>query len=175
MRPPFSLGLVTYEFPHLASFTVTVPCSQNGFIPAKLVVTFSHHVFTEAWDDAIHTIDLAITENGEKRAFCLERYNWSLDLADIVRYHVAGRAFWGRDRNGVWNNFFYEQRNARLIPYAVYFRVGKATKIDGVDGVLHVISGYENSKLPKARTFDAIKFGTIVGKAIGFKKEPETE
>lgn len=174
MPQTFLINAVVYDLAHLSSFTVTIPSREENCASAKLVVTFGHHVFTEQWDDAHHTIDLAITENGERRAFCLERYNWSQDLAGIIRYHVAGRAFWGRDRNGNWNNFFYEQRNGRVNPYAIYFRVGKASNIKGVDGILHIISAYENPDLPKARHFQSIKFATIVGKEIGFKQTLKT-
>lgn len=160
MPSSFSLGGVEYPLDHLQSFPVTVPAKDPLAAPAILQVTMSNHVFTEKWDEAAHSPDHLIDENNDPRAFCPVRYGCSIGIPGIIQYHVGGKAFVGRDSKGAKNHFFYAEPDG--IPYPVYFRLGRASRIPGVHGILHLISAYQNPDLPARHRFQAIKFARLV-------------
>lgn len=156
----FSLAGVAYPLAHLQSFRVTVPQKDPLQAPAVLQVTFSNHVYTEKWNDVIHTADHRIEANNEARAFCSVRYGCSIALPALIAYHVGGKAFEGRDSNGAMNRFFYAEADS--IPYPIYFKLGRADRIPGVDGVLHIISAYQRPMMPARHRFQSIKFARLV-------------
>lgn len=156
----FHLAGVQYPLRHLSRFTVVVPAKDPLASPAKLEVTFSHHVFSEKWDETLHTAEHRYEAGGEVRAFCPVRYGCSINLPAIVGYHVAGKAFESRDGNGVLNHFFYADADG--IAYPVFFRLRKSDRIMGVDGILHIVSAYQNPKLPAKHKHNAVKFARLV-------------
>jgi hypothetical protein len=156
----FKLGGVEYPLGHLDAFEVTVAAKEPLAAPAVLRVTFSHHVFSEKWDDAKHTIGHEFEADGEKRAFCSVRYGCSIELRNIIEYHVAGKAFMSRDGNGVMRHLFYAEADG--IAYPVFFKLSKAKHIPGVDGIMHVISAYQNVALPAKHKLQSVKFARVV-------------
>ena len=160
MANAFQLGTIAYPLDHLERFRVVVPAKDPLASAATLEVTFSHHVFSEKWDDAVHTAVRAYEAEGGKRAFCPVRYGCSINLRAIVEYHVAGKAFLSRDGKGTWNHLFYGEADS--IPYPVFFRLRKANRIEGVHGILHVISAYQNPELPSRNRLQSIKFPRLV-------------
>jgi len=159
-RDNFLLKGVEYPLAHLNSFRVTVPAKDPLIDPAILQVTFSCHVFSEKWRNDEHEPEYRFRENSEERAFCPIRYGCSIGLQNIIDFHIAGKAFEGRDGNGNLNHFFYADADG--ISYPVYFRLGKANKIPGVDGILHIISAYQNPDLRARHRFQSIKFARLV-------------
>lgn len=158
-RNPVLYGDSELPLDHLRSFRVVVNPKDPLAAPAILQVTFSCHVFSEKWDET-HEEARRYVESGEVRAFCPVRYGCSISLPQIVNYHVEGKAYEGRDSNGAKNHFFYAE--AENIPYPVFFRLGRATKIPGVHGVLHIISAYQNPRLPARNRLQSIKFARLV-------------
>jgi hypothetical protein len=156
----FTLTGVEYPLGHLAPFDVIVPAKDPLASPATLRVSFSHHVFSEKWNDAGHPPDHEYVCDGEKRAFCSARYGCSIDLRPIIEYNVAGKAFLSRDGNGVQRHLFYGEADG--IPYPVFFKLAKAKQIPGVDGIMHVISAYQNASLPARHRLQSIKFARMV-------------
>ncbi|WP_156347208.1 hypothetical protein [Sphingomonas sp. Leaf33] len=154
------MGETEYPLAHLDRFQVIVPAKDPLAAPATLEVTFSHHVFSEKWDDSRHIDAHAFTADGEKRAFCPVRYGCSIGLRAIVEYHIGGKAFQSRDGNGVLSYLFYAE--AEGIAYPAFFRLRKASRIPGVDGILHVISAYQNPDLPARHRLQSIKFARLV-------------
>jgi hypothetical protein len=156
----FVLAGVEYPLGHLKSFKVTVPAKEPLAAPAILLVTFSHHVFSEKWDEQKHTPEHKFEADGERRAFCPVRYSYSINLRKIIEYHIGGKAFLSRDGKGIWNYLFYG--DADSIAYPVFFRLGRADRIEGVDGILHIISAYQNPDLPAKNRLQAVKFARLV-------------
>jgi hypothetical protein len=156
----FMLAGVEYPLSHLNSYKVTVPAKDPLAAPAILLVTFSHHVFSEKWDEQTHTHDYKFEANGERRAFCPVRYGCSINLHSVIEYHVGGKAFLSRDGKGVWNHLFYGEADG--IAYPIFFRLGRADRIEGVDGILHIISAYQNPNLPARNRLEAVKFARLV-------------
>jgi hypothetical protein len=156
----FKMGDAEYPLTHLDRFQVVVPAKDPLAAPATLAVTFSHHVFSVKWDPAKHTDAHAYQADGEKRAFCPVRYGCSINLRGIIEYHIGGKAFLSRDGKGVWNHLFYSE--AEGVPYPVFFRLGKASRTDGVDGILHIISAYQSPLLPARNKLQSIKFARLV-------------
>lgn len=159
-RVSFNIGGFEYPLHHVGGFRVTVPAKDPLAAPAVLQVTCSCHVYSERWDDDVHSPEHRLEEDGEVRAFCPVRYGCSIQLPDLIRYHVGGKAFKMRDRNGVWNHFFYAEADG--IPYPIYFRLGRANQIRGADGILHVISAYQNADLRARHRYDSVKFARLV-------------
>ena len=159
----FTLGGAVYPLGHLQSFRVRVPQSDPLRAPAVLQVTFSNHAYTEKWDGEKHPVEHRIAANKEVRAFCPVRYGCSINLRTLIDYHVRGKAFEGRDSQGAMNRFFYAEADS--IPYPIYFGLGRASQITGVDGILHVISAYQNPAMLARHRFQSIKFARLVHQA----------
>lgn len=159
-RVSFSLDGHDYPLGHLRGFRVVVPANDPLVSPVTLQITFSCHVYSEKWDALRHNEASRFIEDGEVRSFCAVRYGCSINLEDAIRKSLEGKAYWGRDGNGAWNSFFY--CSADSIPYPVYFRLGKADRINGVDGLMHVITAYQNPSLQARHRYQAIKFARLV-------------
>jgi hypothetical protein len=155
----FSLAGMEYPLSHLNGFTIVVPAKDPLASPATLLVTFSHHVFSEKWNISRHTAEHRYEAAGEIRAFCPIRYGCSIDLRKIVEYQVLGKAFKSRDGNGHWNHFFNAQADG--IAYPVFFRLRKPDRNSGVDGILHIVSAYQDPSLSVKRR-QTIKFARLV-------------
>lgn len=162
MTAPFSLGGASYPLDHLTSLRVTVPARDPLANPAILQVTFSNHVYSVKWDPDAHVEERRIVIGNEVRAFCPVRYGCSIVLPDLIRYHVGGKAFEGRDGNGARNHFFYAEADG--IQYPIFFNLRRATHIRGAHGILHIISSYQNPGLPARHRFLAVKFARLVHK-----------
>jgi hypothetical protein len=156
----FTLAGVEYPLDHLRSFRVVVPARDPLAAPAVLQVTFSNHVYTEKWDAAVHAPSRLLDDNDEQRAFCPVRYGCSIALPQLINASVVGKAYEGRDSKGARNHFFYAE--ADEISYPIFFRLGRADRIAGAHGVLHIISAYQNPRLPARHRFQAIKFARLV-------------
>lgn len=156
----FSLGGVDYPLGHLAPFDVIVPAKDPLASSATLRVTFSHHVFSEKWDDSKHQADHEFYEDGERRAFCSVRFGCSIDLRQIIEYHVGGKAYESRDSNGILRHLFYADADG--IQYPVFFNLRRANKIPSVDGILHIISAYQKPDLPARVRLQSVKFARLV-------------
>lgn len=137
-----------------------VPAKEPLAKAATLQVTFSCHVYSEKWDASVHQQTTWFEEDGQHRSFCSVRYGCSMKIEAIIRGGLEGKVFWGKDGNGISNSFFYGQADG--IPYPIYFSLGKADNINGVDGLLHVISAYQNPKIPPRHKLQAIKFARLV-------------
>lgn len=158
-RNHIKFGGADYPLDHLRSFRAVVPAKDPLAMPAVLQVTYSCHVFSEKWVDGMDA-DRKYTERGEDRAFCPVRYGCSINLPQLVNYHVAGKAFEGRDSNGAKNFFFYAE--ADNVPYPIFFRLGKASNIPGAHGILHILSAYQNPSLKARHKLQSIKFARLV-------------
>lgn len=158
-RNPVSFGDSEFPLDHLRSFRVVVGAKDPLAAPAVLQITFSCHVFSEKWVDGMDEAR-RYTEGGEQRAFCPVRYGCSINLPQLLNYHVEGKAFVGRDSNGAKNHFFYAEADG--IAYPIFFRLGRATKIPGAHGILHVISAYQHPNLPAKHRLQAINFARLV-------------
>jgi hypothetical protein len=156
----FNLAGVDYPLGHLAPFDVTVPAKDPLAAPAILRVTFSHHVFSVKWDGTLHAEDHEYIADGERRAFCPVRYGCSIELRQIIEYHVGGKAFKSRDGNGYMRDLFYAEADG--ITYPVFFKLAKAKRIMGVDGILHVISAYQKADMPAKHKLQSVKFARLV-------------
>jgi hypothetical protein len=163
----FSLGGADYPLDHLRGLRVTVPQKDPLQAPATLQVIFSNHVYTVKWDDNVHTPEHRIELNGEVRAFCPVRYGCSIGLEAHINYHVAGKAYEGRDSRGAMNRFFYAVADG--IPYPIYFGLDAADRIRGVDGVLRIISAYQNPNLLARNRYQSIKFARLVHRSCAPK------
>lgn len=59
-----------------------------------------------------------------------------IGLRAHIEYHVAGKAYEGRDSNGAMNRFFYAEADG--IPYPIYFGLGAANRLCARDPCVHI-------------------------------------
>lgn len=156
----FSFADKDYPLFHLRGLRLTVPAKDPLMASALLQTTFSTHVYSEKWDETKHAEERRFEAKGEVRAFCPIRYACSLSLPDLLRHCIGGKAYLGRDSKGNKNHFFYGASDGT--PYPIYFRLTKADRIKGVDGVLHIISAYQRPGMKPRSKFEAIKFARLV-------------
>jgi hypothetical protein len=156
----FLLAGVEYPLGHLNSFKVLVPAKDPLAAAATLLVTFSHHVFSEKWDEQAHTPDHKFEADGERRAFCPVRYGCSINLRHMIEYHVGGKAYKSRDGNGFWNHLFYDHADGS--PYPIFFNLGRADRIEGVDGILRIKSAHQKHNFLARNRLETIKFARLV-------------
>lgn len=149
-----------YPLVHLKGFRVVVPAKDPLQSPATLQVTFSCHVYSQKWNAAAHDEASRFEEDGQERCFCPVRYGCSMNLEQAIRGHLGGKAYWGRDGNGAWNSFFYSTADG--VPYPIYFRLRPADRINGVDGLMHVISAYQNQDMQASHRYQAVRFARLV-------------
>lgn len=160
MRSSFILAGQSYTLRHLRGFRVCVPAKEPLAKPAELQVTFSCHVYSEKWDPALHQMQNKFLEDGQERSFCPVRYGCSIKLEQIIRASLEGKVYWSRDGNGVLNSFIYGFADS--IPYPIYFSLGKAERINQADGLMQIISAYQNPNLLARHRFQAVKFARLV-------------
>ncbi|WP_146037347.1 hypothetical protein [Novosphingobium guangzhouense] len=156
----FSLNGHEYPLGHLDPFEVTVAAKDPLASPAVLRVICSHHVFSVKWDDNEHTADHEFTYNKERRAFCPVRYGCSIEIEDIVKYHINGKAYVSKDGKGISRHLFYAVADS--IPYPVVFDLAKAKHIPEVDGIMRIISAYQKPLLPARNKLQSINFARLV-------------
>lgn len=165
-RQPIVIRGVTYLLDHLEPFTVTVAGKTPADGACVLAVTFSHHAFSQVWTDDCDP-DHKINENGEHRVFCPVRHHWSQGLKARIRGHLTDKAYLSYDGGGKLNHMFVSKLSPASPPYVIVFQVTKTVNIKGVDGQLHILSAYENDRLPKLSSFDRIRFANLVSKTTG--------
>lgn len=156
----FTLNGVNYPLDHLDDFDVLVAAKDPLMSPATLRVTFSHHVFSKAWKNGVDDVDHEYEKDGARRAFCATRYGCSIELRNLIEYHIAGKAFYSRDGNGVQNTLFYAVADG--ITYLIIFNLRRSDWLEGIDGILHVLSAYQKPDMPARHKLLSVKFARLV-------------
>lgn len=131
--------------------------------PYTVRVSFGFHCFTREIT-ATDSPDHHMLHGKEKRCFCHDRYKLSKELADMIRYAAAGRAYFG-DKG---NFLIVEMPDRGNAPYVLFFDIEKAKKSDGFDGVMFVTSAHLRPNLPDK--LPAVTFVTVVDYRINGKE-----
>ena len=153
-----------YDLTHLDPFEFEVPCAGDRSA-IRLQVQFSSHTFTEKYTP-LHTPDLAISDGGDLRAFCLTRYGHSLSFPAAVKQAVAGSACLDSGRMHI-NTTLPGLAGPYLIAFKLRFKETRK-----FDGIMTVVSAHHrpniNHALPKA-PFTVVVAATLVGRKISWK------
>lgn len=83
---PLQIGNNTYDISHLEPFSFQLLPTHSSEL-ALIVVKFNDHCFTEAFNPEKHN-SICISNrysHHEKRGFCIDRYNLSKRLPDLIR------------------------------------------------------------------------------------------
>ncbi|ODS57416.1 MAG: hypothetical protein ABS40_04140 [Agrobacterium sp. SCN 61-19] len=82
---PLTIDGQTYDLAHLEPFEFQITPTQSD-VPATISVRFHDHCFTETFDPRKHTARIRTSQASlhEYRAFCLERYQLSFQLPQII-------------------------------------------------------------------------------------------
>ena len=132
----------------------------------NVVASFSSHTFTRKRlpED---TPDLHFGENGDPRSFCIERYECSLHLPDLIRGLATGKVDFTHNEKVMK----VAQNPACAGEYAAVMRMEKAVANNyGVVARLFVISAHERTN-PLA-VMEAISFYTLVRKIVAGEPIP---
>lgn len=170
-RAPVILPTGTYSLHHLEPFTLRIPGPDPQHTPARLLVTMSHHVFSEKWVPGQSPQTHYLLENNDPREFCPVRYGWSTHLEALIRYHVNGKAYETRDDAGRMRHAFVANLPGSTIPYPIFFTLQAASSSKTLDGLLTVLSAYEKPRFPAKARLQSINFGRLVRQRIGFKNK----
>jgi hypothetical protein len=145
------------------------PCEDIGR-DLNIRVHFTPHVYTESYDDSIHTPDQIIYSEGKDRhrVFCPIRYKLSLELPELVCDLPKWKVHQTAERRNYVHVVQLEVSNQF---YEIYFMLQRAAGGDEVDLRLTVESAYPvevATPLPKRPR--AIRFFVLARKVL--RNEP---
>jgi len=126
----------TFDLSHLDPFVLQVEFDDRTY---QTLVNFSCHCFTEKFDGARHTAEVAYRHGGERRAFCVDRHLLSLALPQHFS-RLGNTSIYHTKKD----SFFFIRSTADLgasVPYVVFFRSYKSTQ-EGLDVIVDVGSAY---------------------------------
>jgi hypothetical protein len=152
---------VEHDLGHLDPFTILVRPKTEGAPTYKVLVSFSHHTFTRAFEEGIDNEAYKHVEADEVRCFCPDRYLASQALPILIGKAAAGRAYFSQGRN-----FMLLDQPLGGAPYAIFFNLEPSRSIKGVDCLMFVVSAYEKPNLPPRSKLPAISFATLVSKTV---------
>lgn len=163
-------GAKVYDLSHLDSFPVDVQPNAEGAQTYRVLVHFSHHVFTR---DIVPT-DEPLWHYGpphDVRCICDQRHTLSLKLPDLIRSAVTGKAYFTSPNHPEQRNMLLVKADPGGPPYLVVFNLERARK-RGLDAIMFVVSAHPRPGMPSARQMDSIRFPTLVAKIV--RGEPIT-
>lgn len=154
---------VDYDLGHLDGFDMSVTPKVEAARTYVVRVSFGCHTFTRDLTDA-DTPDLHFRHENELRCFCTDRYGYSLDLPDMIRYAAGGRVYFSERENFL----VVESVRGANAPYVAFFNIEKAKKADGYDAAMFVTSAHTRPGLPDK--LPAVTFRTLVDYRVQGKK-----
>jgi len=165
---PKKIAGTLYDLGHLHPFKMEVSPKGEGAQTYIVRVTFGLHCFTRDIKDE-DAPDLHVTHDGERRCFCFDRYELSKELVEAIKYAAKGRAYFTERTNFL----ILESLTQHNAPYAIFFDVDKAKKVDGYDAAMFVTSAHLRPNLPEK--LPPITFATIVGYKVQGKQLKRSE
>jgi hypothetical protein len=134
---------VIYDLSHLDPLVMEVSPKADNAPTYKVRVSFACHAFTRELTPEDEP-DLHFRAGKELRCFCIERYQLSVKLPDMIRYAANGRVYFS-DRATF---LVVESEPGANSPYVAFFSAAKAKKQDGYDVAMFVTSAYLKPNLP---------------------------
>lgn len=153
-----------YEFGHLASTVYQMPLNAQGELTVDLRVTYSIHCFTEEFDTSSHLDHHRYTHNGETRAFCPERYDYSLELPSLVENMARAKVYRAKS-----DNYTYVARvavNGCPQPYSIFFSLKDVSSAQSTMVDMYVQSAYLKGLTVGANAKNW-RFGSLLGQVTG--------
>lgn len=144
----------TYDLSHLEPFNFPLHVGNNRY---GVRVQFNSHVFTEKFDETIHTLDLRYTHGNELRAFNIRRHELSLALPKFIETH-GNRSVYHDDRGSYFILRSVGSGPADA-PYAIFISASPYER-NGADVLIRVRSAYEKQGMTKWAK--PIKFTNLV-------------
>lgn len=139
-----------YDFEHLRPHQVEITVEDRIH---RVEIRYSSHVFSEAITRDT-TPDLLYDHNGERRAFCVDRYDQSKLLPSIFN-----SLKWQSVYHSSRGNYFLVKS---LIPlaYHVFFNARIARRIKGISVLINVVSAYTKER--EIKFAPSVKFSRLV-------------
>jgi hypothetical protein len=157
---PFRIQGVPYDLSHLNPFLMQVTPTAEGAPTYSVHVSFGSHTFSKEWDAATHTPDYRVVyDERDPRCFCPVRHGHSLELPDMIRGAVTGKAYFS-----LQTNYLVFKPNGDGNPYVAFFSVKPANN-PRYDAVMFVQSAYAKPAL-KTASLQGISFATLVSKTV---------
>jgi hypothetical protein len=158
------IGGVEYDLTHLDPLLIWVQPNAEGARMLRVLVSFSHHVFTRAIqpDDDPAAVCGPSTD---LRCFCPERFGLSLRLREIIKAAGTQKAFFPAPNHVRQRNFLLLEVEAGQPPYLIAFNLERAARAD-VEAVMFVVSAHSRPSLPPKSQMDSIRFATLVAKVV---------
>ncbi|MBE3640638.1 hypothetical protein [Mangrovicoccus algicola] len=155
---------VQHDLSHLSPFVHTLPGQGPDGTDLAIRIRFESHVFSKSHDGGSPDPHDFLDENGNKRAFCQVRYNFSHCLADEVRrmLDINAMSMQVHDKRGFYNLAVItpagQQITTGLHNTVIYYM--HKSQLDGIHTEMRVKSCYEKhlrvdrrAKKDKIRTY----------------------
>jgi len=159
---------VERDLAHLDAFTFIVKATAEGARAYKVLVSFSHHVFTRDIMDGDRAAD-AFGPPHDLRCFCDDRHQRSKALPAIIAAAATGKAYFPGPGHPQQRNFLLIDIGDGDPPYLVVFNLEKATAM-GVDVRMFVVSAHPRPGLPARSRMNSIRFATLISKVARGEK-----
>jgi hypothetical protein len=150
---------IEYDLSHLDPFVLSVTPKAVGARTYYVAVSFWHHTFAREVrvGDAVEQI---ISRDGDDRCFCVQRYEHSRRLPELIRNAAGGKVYFGEEKPGRATNYLLIDKLPGLNgPYVVFFNMVKS-KLKNIDTAMLVTSAYEKPGLTP--NIEKITFATLV-------------
>ena len=159
-----SIAGVDYDLSHLDSFVIRVQPAAEGARALRVLVTFSHHVFTRELQEGDDQ-EAVCGPSTDLRSFCPDRFELSLRLPAILEEAGRRKVHFPAPNHARQRNFLLVEVEASGPPYLIAFNLEPAKKAD-VEAVMFVVSAHARPKLPPRSRMDTIRFATLVAKVV---------
>lgn len=156
----------TYDFNHLVKIEKKI---QFDSIDIDLIIRFSIHCFTEAFDENLHQDHHRYSFNGETRAFDITRYQCSLFLPEIIEKIQYGMIY-SVDKGYTHVATISLNHMNPNEKYSIFFNLKKHKKHHNVL-LMFIKSAYLKPLVIGSRGKKSERFKGLIARTIGLKKE----
>ena len=161
--PPFLYDGKTYDLSHLNPWKLEV--ADSAKVTRSILVTCADHCFTKKPDgDSAPVYPGCSRDDGR---FCVERYELSLNLRQMIEHAVGGEIWLGNEERYVVIKGI--DFRGRKVDYAIVFSLEKISGTE-FDLRMHVRSAHKRYEDEPIDTYGSARFAHLVKLAIERKK-----
>lgn len=166
----FKIDGTIYDLSHLNNMTfdhVRAATSTHPEKTTKIILSFSHHCFTDHQGDHIYPHDT------DERYFCVNRYGHSKMLPELIPDILNRNEYVKRTFNEHREQFFYLEESRMNIDYRLFLEVHKSTS-KNADIRIDVRSAYEPAPYSRQVTGNAdFKILRVIDARLEAKELPK--
>lgn len=127
--PDFSIANHTYTLSHLAAKVITVTRPANDKFPARSIrvfLSYSNHCFTNHFPTDGTDDEYLYHHDDDGRYFCMDRYEGSLLLPDLIPQLIKTNVYLGRALKERRETFYYLEEHCMGRDFRLFFKIDKS-------------------------------------------------